>query len=1042
MSLNMEIGPERWQLIKGIFDQAAEHGPESRAAVIRECCGNDEELRRDVESLLISDAATCLVLDGPLMETRAKERMAPPGTAPRPAVDDSFGPYVPAQVLGEGGMGTVYLARQQHPICRDVALKVVKSGMDSCEVMERFESERQALALMDHPNVARVLDAGRSELGRPYFVMEYVDGIPINRYCDERALSTRERLRLFVPVCNALQHAHKKGIIHRDVKPSNVLVTEVDGKPVPKVIDFGIARAIDQRVYQFENCTLAGQIIGTPEYMSPEQADLNTRDIDTGTDVYSLGVLLYELLVGALPLDVKALRRLGLVEVLRAIRETPVPKPTTRITQMGAAAETAAQLRGVHSAQLKRDLAGDLDWIVMKAMDKDRQRRYVSAAELAADIERYLRSEPVLAGAPGPTYYLQKFVARHKGPVAATAAVLVALVAGMVTTVWQADKAAEEKAVAVRERSEADRQRSRAEEQASEADRQRDSAQSAGAWATAAERAAIKSRDRAIAAELRAQAERSAALAQKRRADDEAATAKAVNEFLQNDLLGQASADAQARPGTKPDPDLKVRTALDRAAARLEGKFQQQPLVEASIRQTIGETYRNLALYPEAEVHLERCLALRRSVLGEAHPDTLRSATGLGHLYILQGKYSQGEQMLAKVVDLDRRVLGEQNPDTVDAMDGLASACLFQGKYTASESLRLRVVEISRNMLGEDHPDTLIYENNLAFLYGRQGKYRQAETLFAKVVEAERRVLGEEHPESLKSMQNLAQVYRYLGKYAVAEALLTRLREVQLRILGQEHRESLVTMGELATVWALEGHYDKAEGLLVQLLELDRRVQGEEHPDTLITTTNLATLYRDEGKHAEAEVLFLKVLDAERRVIAQDHPTSLLTMNELAILYERQDKLDQAEAMLSKVLLSRRRVLGPEHPRTVSTLASLGRIRLRQQRYSEAAAALRDALTTYRKILPDAWERFNCESMLGAAMAGDKDYANSEPLLLAGYDGMIQREDTIPAAARPALREAGARIVRLYQAWGKADKAGVWESKLQPNDLPAPSMSR
>ena len=672
--------PERWQKVKSIFDRALESSPASRLAFIRERCGADEELRREVESLLAADSDTGSLLDNPLMETGLMEmgKGASHPSAPSLAQDDSFGAYVPVRVLGEGGMGTVYLARQLQPIRRDVALKVVKLGMDSRQVLERFEIERQALALMDYPNVARVLDAGTSERGRPYFVMEYVDGVPITQYCDANSLSTRQRLQLFIPVCNALQHAHKKGIIHRDVKPSNILVTEVDGKPSPKVIDFGIARAIEQRSVELNAFTLDGQIIGTPEYMSPEQANLDNRDIDTGTDVYSLGVVLYELLVGALPLDLKSMRKLALGEVLRAIRETPVPKPTARITQMGASAEGLALHRSTNPGQLKRDLAGDIDSIVMKAIDKDRHCRYASASEFAADIERYLKSEPVLAGPPGAAYRMRKFAVRHKLPVTAAAAVALALIAGILATTWEARVAGQ--------------QRTRAEQQATEAATQRDAAQAARDRATTAERAATNERDRAVAAEGRAQQERNVALAEKRRADSASATATAVNDFLQKDLLAQADVSAQSESGVSTNSDLKVRTALDRAR-RVLGEEHQSA---AQVMGDLGMTYFNQGKYAQAEPHLTNALKLNRRVLGEEHSDTLKFMYTLGALYFDQAncrcagadsKAAQAEPLLAKALELYRRVLGSKDPSTTSAKLTLARLWLYQRKYVDSEPL-------------------------------------------------------------------------------------------------------------------------------------------------------------------------------------------------------------------------------------------------------------------------------------------------------------------------------------------------------------------
>jgi non-specific serine/threonine protein kinase/serine/threonine-protein kinase len=476
-----------------------------------------------------------------------------------------IGPYKLVRQIGEGGMGVVYHAQQLLPIRRDVALKVIKPGMDSKQVIARFESERQALAMTDHANIARVLDAGTTAAGLPYFVMELVYGLPITRYCDSKRLKVRERVELFVPVCQAIQHAHQKGIIHRDIKPSNILVAEYEGKPAPKVIDFGLAKALGHQLSDATTMTNLGTVVGTMDYMSPEQAELTRHDIDTRSDVYSLGAVLYELLTGTTPLDHERLANSAYGEKLRQIREEEAKPPSVRIRQ-SAELENTAEQRQSDPARLPKLLDHELDWITLKALEKDRTRRYETVNNLARDLQRYLDGEPVEAAPPSAAYRTRKFVRKHRVGLAMAATVAVLLLAGIGASSWMAVRA------------------------------------------------------------IRAEQE-----------------TRVINDFLQNDLLAQAGASSQSRSDTKPDPHLEVRTALDRAAARVAGQFGTQPLLEASIRQTIGIAYEDLGLFPEAESQLERALELRRRVLGRRHPDTVVGMGGLAYLYVREGKHAQAE---------------------------------------------------------------------------------------------------------------------------------------------------------------------------------------------------------------------------------------------------------------------------------------------------------------------------------------------------------------------------------------------------------------
>lgn len=419
--------------VEAIFHDARSHpaGPE-RDAYLAGACGEDLELRGRVEALLSAlegaDGSKDRFLERPALEL-------PASSAAREGPGTRIGVYKLLQEIGEGGMGVVYMAEQEEPVRRKVALKVIKLGMDTKQVIARFEAERQALAMMDHENIARVLDAGATETGRLFFVMELVRGVPIHEYCDTQRLSTGARLALFMDVCRAVQHAHQKGIIHRDLKPTNVLVTSYDGVPVPKIIDFGVAKATHQRLTDRTLFTEFHQVIGTPEYMSPEQAEMSGLDVDTRSDIYSLGVLMYQLLTGSTPVDAVSLRTAGFEEMTRIIREEDPAAPSTRVSKLGLDAQSVAAKRSSDLRTLSRRLRGDLDWIVMKALEKDRTRRYETAAAFASDVQRHLEDRPVEAGPPSLLYRASKFVRRNRRGVGAAAVILLLVALGLAGTV-------------------------------------------------------------------------------------------------------------------------------------------------------------------------------------------------------------------------------------------------------------------------------------------------------------------------------------------------------------------------------------------------------------------------------------------------------------------------------------------------------------------------------------------------------------------------------------------------------------------------------
>ncbi|MFB0553676.1 MAG: tetratricopeptide repeat protein [Phycisphaerae bacterium] len=863
--------------------------------------------------------------------------------------------YEILRILGEGGMGVVYLARQKVPVQRLVALKIVKPGMDSARVITRFEAERQALALLDHPNIAQVYDAGTTKDGHPYFSMEYVSGPPITEYCDKQRLSIEERLELFIQVCEGVQHAHQKGIIHRDIKPSNVLVYTEDNKPLPKIIDFGVAKALTAPLTEQTFFTEQGQLLGTPEYMSPEQAEMTRQDIDIRSDIYSLGVLLYVLLTGALPFDRKTLERAGFAEILRTIREQDPPRPSTRLSSLGVEAKHVAESRRTQVGALTRRLHKELEWIPLKAMRKERSHRYESAAQFARDIQSYLKGEPLIAGPESRIYRVRKFVRRNRALVTGTFIVFVVLIAGLMGIAVFAVKA---------------------EQRRTEAERQ-------------------------------------------------ARVAQAVADFLNKDLL--ASVD----PARARGRDVTVREVLDVASRRIEGRFNDDPLVEASVRNTLGKTYNGLGLYKEAEEHLERALDIRLNRLGRDCRDTLDVMNNLALLYKDQGRYEEADRLFNILIETGIRILGEDDRATLNFMNNRALLYMRIGRYAEAEKLLAKSLDIKYRTLGEGHPDTLNTMNNLALVYKAHNQYDEAERLLEKALRIKRRVLGNEHPDTLRTMTNLAALWRTLGQYERAEALLSEVLKIDRRVLGKEHPDTLTAINALARVFLDKGDYQGAEQLYLKVLEIRKRVLGEEHPETLHTTAKLATVWSRLGQYGRAEALLIDVVEKDQRILGEDNPETLAAMIALAWVYGGQSQYRKAEQLFVKVLEIRKHVLGNEHADTLGAMNNLAMLYNNQGRYMEAQPLYLKIVEISKRLLgeehPDTLQFIHNLAIL---YKNQERYQKAESSLLKLYE----LRKRIFGERHSETIHIGHDLIALYEAWNKPKETKKWRMRLHGDE--------
>jgi serine/threonine protein kinase len=816
-----------------------------------------------------------------------------------------IGPYRVLQQLGEGGMGLVYLAEQTTPIFRRVAVKVLKLGMDTRQFIARFEAERQALAVMDHPGIARVLDAGATDAGRPYYVMELVHGLPITEYCDGERLSTRDRVALMVSVCHAVQHAHQKGIIHRDLKPSNVLVATHEGKPASKIIDFGVAKAIDRPLTDRTLFTEVGQRIGTPAYMSPEQMEMSGLDIDTRSDIYSLGVLLYEMLTGTLPFSEEIVRKA--VSSPDLLRRTDPQTPSARVTARDQNSGDVASRRGSDPASLRRALAGDLDWITLKAMAMERARRYETANGFAMDLQRYLAFEPVIARPPSARDRLGKFARRHRVGVAVAAACTVLVFTATV------------------------------------------------ALAVLARRLAVE-RDRA---------------------EREAARAGSVISFLRDTM---SSAD----PWSGGARDASIGDVLKAAEAKVDRSFQQEPLVAATVRQTIAETYSGLGKLTEAEALARAAVDGQRRGLGDQHADVAAALSVLADVHMKQGRYAEAERETREALDIRQRLLGRESEPVAASLTQLGRILDFAGKYGAASAVAEEGLAIRRRVLEPRDlriADTL---TALAAIIGNNDEFKRVDTLLNEALTIRRERYGRDEANVALTLNDLAVNRLRLEDYAGAERLYQESLAISRRVLGEDHFEIASTLENLGGVYYRTKRYDECLKILDQVLAIRKARLGDQHTAVARTLVNMGAV----------------------RLAARDFAGAIPNL----------------QAGLARM----RATVGADHPELVTPLANLGDAQFNVGDRDGAEQQFREALALATKTRPaGSLDIARVQVSYGRMLIASRRLDEAEPLLKSAQES---REKNL-GPSHASTRAAASDLAALYDAWNRRADADAWRTR-------------
>ena len=858
---------------------------------------------------------------------------------------------------------------------------------------------------MDHPNIARVLDGGMTPNAQPYFVMELVDGRPLNKFCDEMKLTLKDRLELFVPICQAVQHAHQKGIVHRDLKPANILVTLIDGKAAPKVIDFGVAKATAGKLTDQSLYTQIGSVVGTLEYMAPEQAGDSGTDIDTRADIYSLGVVLYELLTGLRPIDTDRLKNAAILEMIRIVRRGRAGETIDPTVQGRFVAKPLARKAGrqAEPRKLMAQLRGELDWVVMKCLEKQRERRYESASGLARDIQRYLADETVEARPPSKAYRLKKFIRRNRLMITAACVVAAALMAATGASVWFGMSEA-------RQRAEADRLRDLAETNA--------------------------------AAEVKARAR-----------------AEAITSFVTNAL---ESSD----PMQFGKQDMTISQAMAKAVAEIEsGAFKNGPETEAGLMDTIGNVLRNNGKYTLAQPLLERSLKKREALFKDDHADIAVSMNNLASLYIAQGEFDKAGPLLTRALAIFEKARGPEHRDTAAALNALAAldirrkrpdraepllkralairekilgpndrdlaltlndlAILYsdQRKYDEAEPLLKRSLAIYEKSLGPEHPDVAACLNSLALLYEQEGKYDAAEPCYVRALAICEKAPGPEHPLVGTALQNLADMYRSLGRYALAEPMYIRALANREKALGPEHRDVSIVLNNLALLYKNRGRYAEAEPLYLRSLAIDEKTFGANDPEVAFGLYNLGGLYEAETQYAKAEAAYKRSLAIREKALGADHPDVAASLSGLAMLYRAMGQYTQAEPLSLRAVEISRKAFGPEHPNFAQAIGVLASIQSGLGKTAEARQGFDQALTISRKRSPGGSQQLARMLWRSAtARIDSKAPAELQAALRELEEAVAMNRNALPAD-HPSQKEYGDTLAKCKAALAEQGKS-------------------